>query len=165
MRIFISGQCRAGKTTLANQLANYIDCPTYAYADRLKELAVQYNPSLAPEIYAETKTPATRQLLGSIAMQYKAKFGNNVFTNLVHNKCLNTDSSIVSDLRFRDELALVKRDFPNAVILYVGTDISEYDCRDIFMEMDILLPPRPIKNELQLANLVQRIKLLYGHQI
>ena len=160
MRIFISGACQNGKTYLANQIAEHLNCPTFAYADKVKQAAALYNPHLAPEIYAETKTPKARQLCHTTAAYYQSRFGPNVFANLVHDQCLNHDSFVVSDLRFKEELALIKETFTKYVIIFIGSNVDEYDCREMFLNCDILLPSKPVKSHHDLVALINRIKIL-----
>ena len=156
--IVISGGFRSGKTYLGSQLSQALNIQDYAYADYLKVLACRMFPDKISEIYAETKTPETRELLGVVRNKVFAEYDENFFVDFVHNKMKKSNSGIITDCRFYREIKAISRDFPNAVWIMVGPNASEYDVEVFYKLADIHLPAKPITTITGLSELCQQIK-------
>ena len=158
MQIVISGGFRTGKTYLGKQLSDALNIQDYAYADYLKILACRMFPDKISEIYAETKTPETRELLMDVRDKVFAEYDENFFIDFVHNKMKKSNSGIITDCRFYREMGAVSKDFPDAVWIMVGETVDEYDVGTFYKLADIHLPAKPITTITGLNNLCQQIK-------
>jgi len=136
-KIAISGKANSGKNTLSELIKSKWDWTSsnYAFADPIKEIALQLFPQLnkdilwGPSHLRETKIPnlefwglesnsmTYRELLCKLGEFNKQIFGNDIWVKTILYRVQNhqhynnpSHLTIISDVRFKNELEMCKKE-------------------------------------------------------
>ena len=152
MVIMFAGKAGAGKDTAAMLVRSFIpDAKQFAFATRVKEIAYLLG-------WHGEKDEKGRKLLQDIG-----KAGRNYNEDKWAQICVDainassTQLALITDLRFRNELKVVKASYPDAKVVLVcgrqadlgknANDVSEHDL-DGFAEYDFILDNSGSESEL-----------------
>lgn len=136
----ISGTYGSGKTYLANSLEKSLpNCQHIAFSDTLRQLCCLYYPEQASNIYADRKTPETRQLMYKVAEDYQNRFGWAVFIDEAFTRVKpTTELLIISDVRFAKTFKYLDDKFENKnTFVYLGNFTTDYEYADLFANYEI----------------------------
>jgi hypothetical protein len=161
VKFAISGKANSGKNTTATLLGEelinfnkeiYKEFKIFGFADPMKEMILKMYPYTNPEILwgtselRMTKIPGTdmtyRQLLmdiGKLGRSYNPNVWADATVSMSNQYAINGNISIISDLRFKNELRALEKDQfflirikrPQNPNSFVSQDISEIDLDDI----------------------------------
>ena len=100
MKIAISGPMCSGKSTIAKFICeNNSDYKVYSFGQKIKDLAI--------ELFGMDKNTKDRSLLINIANKMK-EINQNVWINYIIKECLDKENCLIDDLRFENELNVLK---------------------------------------------------------
>jgi len=100
MKIAISGPMCSGKSTISKFICeNNPDYKVYSFGQKIKDLAI--------ELFEMNKNTKDRSLLINIANKMK-EINQNVWINYIIKECLDKVNCLIDDLRFENELNVLK---------------------------------------------------------
>lgn len=142
--IALAGAYRCGKTYLAHRLVDSLPNSYHvAFADYLKTLTVELYPDKIDDIYAPTKSPETRALLGKVSNKMKQEHGINYFIDkTLEDVPSDLDYLIISDCRFKIEIDYVSK--LNHTFIFLGENDGAYAFDYLLENYEVLhLPAKP----------------------
>lgn len=111
-KIAIAGNLRSGKTTLATELGHALGLPVFSFAQPLKNA------------FGELGLPCERYLIQAIGSLVRG-YDPDHFVNLMRDEIVSQGDSgmIIDDVRFPNELAMVKEQGFFTILLRPGIDV------------------------------------------
>lgn len=177
MIIGLSGYARSGKDTVAGMLMGIHHYQRVAFADKIREFLYEIDPLVMfngtdfrlQDIIdskgwedAKTEFPEIRRLLQDLGVSARDIFGNDFWIDQALRKYNVTEKIVITDVRFKNEAAAIKRHKNGQVwrINRIGIGpandhISETDLDD--WEFDAVL-----QNDSDMPNLIRQIRTLLG---
>jgi hypothetical protein len=160
MIIGLSGYAQSGKDTVADYLVKNHGYTRVAFADGVRDFLYEINPRLWINIDTLTsikylvdsrgwdeakKIEEVRRLLQNVGVGARKQFGDLIWVNMVLNKINFTGNYVITDVRFKNEAAFIKkRDYAtiwrvdrpgvgpvNDHVSEIEMDDWDFDCRFI----------------------------------
>lgn len=130
------GYARSGKDTAAAGLVRDLGFRRFALADPLKEMALDINPFLACGPLAEfvgevgweaaKSVSSVRQFLQRLGTEGIRKYvGDDFWAKLLKGRSANEPRIVVTDVRFANELFLLRTDAAHTLTIWVQRDGCE----------------------------------------
>lgn len=116
MKIALSGKMMSGKTIVADYLVSKYGFIEIAFADRLKELAI--------ELFGMNPEYKNRELLQLLGMKMR-ELDPNVWVRYVMNELLDEQDVVVSDVRLKNEFDALQQAGFIMVRCYVSRNIQD----------------------------------------
>ena len=143
--IALAGKKGYGKSTIAAELSQMMNCEVMSFADSLRDVARIMYPSVPERFYKnrqlkETPTPllngkTPREALidiGQTAKKYDPLVWSSKVVRKIKRKFIMADSMvIIDDLRFPDELVQLRENFPLTTVIHLERN-SPFVAKSIF---------------------------------
>lgn len=114
MIIGLAGYAQSGKDTFASILVEKYGFTRLAFADKVRELALEIRPSLRTPYGVEDwdelkKEESVRELLQDLGLGVRKVIGSNTWVDLVMEQIIDDEQNVViTDVRFPNEVQAIK---------------------------------------------------------
>lgn len=112
--LLLVGPVGSGKTTYGACLEKYYGYERLALADELKIIYSKKHDVPLEELHDRNAKEKHRPGLIRLADEIKKEKGENYFVDIVLNKIKSPESTVITDVRFKHELARIKNSYPTA---------------------------------------------------
>ena len=149
MIVGLTGYANSGKDTFASVLVEKHGFVRLAFADKVRELALEVNPKLRTPYGDEDwdelkKRPEVRELLQDVGLGVRKVIGENVWVDLVMAQIPKDDRRyVITDVRFPNEVEAIKSiggkvgRIMRPGVSAVNEHISEHALTDVALDFEI----------------------------
>ena len=149
MIIGLAGYAQSGKDTFASILVEKYGFTRLAFADKVRELALEIRPSLRTPYGVEDwdelkKEESVRELLQDLGLGVRKVIDSHTWIDLVMEQIIDTEQNVViTDVRFPNEVAAIKAAggevgrISRPGVVAVNDHISEHALDGISLDFEI----------------------------